>query len=95
MFAWFQGIETLRVALAHSWEMRPRPGVFRTKALPMNGQLGFAFWYRPHGSGPHVALALVVLTLDAAGQRIKEMVSFVKPELYDALGLPRELPPQS
>jgi hypothetical protein len=34
-----------------------------------------------------------VLTLDDAGQRIKEMTSFVKPELFDALGLPRELPP--
>jgi RNA polymerase sigma-70 factor, ECF subfamily len=95
MLAWFQGIETLRAALSHSWEMNPRPGVFITQTLPMNGQLGFAFWYRPHGDGNYVALALTVLTLDAAGQHVKEMTSFVKPELFDPLGLPRELPPSS
>ncbi len=93
MLAWFQGIDTLRVALGHSWEMNPRTGVFRVRALPMNGQLGFAFWYRPHGAGNYLALDLVVLSLDDVGRRIKEMTSFVKPELFDALGLPRELPP--
>jgi RNA polymerase sigma-70 factor, ECF subfamily len=95
MYAWFQSIDTLRVALSHSWEMNPRPGVFQVQMLPMNGQLGFAYWYRPHGEGNYVALALVVLTLDGTGQRVKEMVSFVKPELFDAVGLPRELPPLS
>jgi RNA polymerase sigma-70 factor (ECF subfamily) len=95
MLAWFQGLDTLRVALSHSWGMDPRPGVFRVQALPMNGQLGFAFWYRPHGSGSYAALDLVVLTLDDARQRIKEMTSFVKPELFGAVGLPRELPPRS
>jgi RNA polymerase sigma-70 factor (ECF subfamily) len=95
MLAWFQGIDTLRVALSHSWGMDPRPGVFRVQVLPMNGQLGFAFWYRPHGSGSHVALDLVVLTLDDTGQRVKEMTSFVKPELFAAVGLPRELPPRA
>jgi hypothetical protein len=59
----------------------------------MNGQLGFAFWHRPRGDGGYVALTLTVLTLDEPGQRIKEMTSFVKPELFDARGLPRELPP--
>jgi hypothetical protein len=93
MLAWFQGIETLRVAFSHSWEMNPRPGVFRVQSIPLNGQSGSAYWYRPHGSGPHVALDLVVLTLDAAGQRIREMTSFVKPELFDAVGLPRAPPP--
>ena len=95
MLAWFQGIDTLRVAFGHSWEMNPRPGVFRVRPLPLNGQLGFAFWYRPHGAGPHVALAIAILTLDDSGQRIREMSSFVKPELFDAIGLPRELPPPS
>lgn len=94
MFAWFQGIETLRPAFSHSWEMDPRPGVFRMQPLPMNGQLGFAFWYRPRGTGNFVALALDVLTLDDDG-RIKEMVSFVKPELFDAVGLPQELEPEA
>ncbi|MFN8524522.1 MAG: RNA polymerase subunit sigma-70 [Chloroflexota bacterium] len=93
MLAWFQGLETLRVALAHSWEMDPRPGVFRVRVLPMNGQLGFAYWYRPRGDGNYTALDLVVLTLDATGERVKEMVSFVNPELFPAVGLPRELPP--
>jgi len=95
MLAWFQGIDTLRVALRHSWEMAPRPGVFRVQKLPMNGQLGFAFWYRHHGSGSYAALDLVVLTLDDSRQHIKEMTSFVKPELFEAVGLPRELPPQA
>ncbi|MFN8526482.1 MAG: RNA polymerase subunit sigma-70 [Chloroflexota bacterium] len=93
MFAWFQGIETLRPALAHSWGMDPRPGVFRVQVMPMNGQLGFAFWYRPYGDGGYTALDIVVLTLDPTGQRVREMTSFVKPELFDAVGLPRELPP--
>jgi RNA polymerase sigma-70 factor (ECF subfamily) len=93
MLAWFQGIETLRVALGHSWELKPRPGVFQVQALPLNGQLGFAFWYRPRGSGPYVALGLVVLTLDRAGQKISEMTSFVNPKLFDAVGLPRAVPP--
>ena len=93
MLAWFQGIETLRVAFSHSWEMNPRPGVFRVQSVPLNGQPGCACWYRLCGSGPHVALDLVVLTLDAAGQRIREMTSFVKPELFDAVGLPRAPPP--
>jgi RNA polymerase sigma-70 factor (ECF subfamily) len=92
MLAWFQGIETLRAAFAHSWEMNPRPGVFRTRALPMNGQIGFAFWYRPHGDGNYLALALDVLTLNEDG-RITEVTSFARPELFDALGLPRELSP--
>ena len=61
----------------------------------MNGQLGFAFWYRPHGSGSYAALDLVVLTLDEAGQRVKEMTSFVQPALLGAMGLPRALPPRS
>ena len=83
---------TLRAAFAHSWEMDPRPGVFRVKLLPMNGQIGLAFWYRPRGDGNYVALALDVLTLDGNGA-IREMTSFVKPQLFDAVGLPRELPP--
>jgi RNA polymerase sigma-70 factor (ECF subfamily) len=94
MLAWFQGLDTLRVALSHSWELNPRPGVFQVQVLPMNGQLGFAFWFRPRGSGSYVALDLVVLTLDEAGQRVKEMTSFVKAELFDAIGLPREVPPR-
>jgi RNA polymerase sigma-70 factor (ECF subfamily) len=93
MFAWFQGIETLRAAFAHSWEMNPRPGVFRAQVLPMNGQIGFAFWMRPRETGNYVALALEVLTLSEDGM-IKEMTSFVRPELFEAVGLPRELPPE-
>ena len=55
----------------------------------LNGRL------KRHGDGNYVALALVVLTLDYAGQRIDAMTSFVKPELFDAIGRPRELPPRS
>jgi hypothetical protein len=60
----------------------------------MNGQVGLAYWYRPHGDGNYVALALDVLTLDEHG-KVQEMTSFVKPQLFDAVGLPRELPPTS
>jgi hypothetical protein len=54
---------------------------------PVHGQVAEA--------AVQVALALVVLTLDEAGRRIKEMISVVKPELYDALGLPPEPPQRS
>ena len=29
---------------------------------------------------------------DAPGERVREMCNFVKPGLFDVLGLPRELP---
>jgi RNA polymerase sigma-70 factor (ECF subfamily) len=91
MLAWFQGIDALRDAFAIAWDRDPRPGVFRAFPTSLNGQLAFAFYYRPSGSGPYEALDLTVIELTSDGSRIREMMSFVRPDLFAACGFPPTL----
>jgi RNA polymerase sigma-70 factor, ECF subfamily len=91
MLAWFQGTEALRDAYAIAWERNPRPGIFKVTTLDLNGQLAFASYHRPTGIGAFEALDLTVVTLTADGSRIRELTSFVRPDLFSRFGLPTTL----
>jgi RNA polymerase sigma-70 factor (ECF subfamily) len=91
MLAWFQGTQALRDAYAIAWERNPRPGVFKVKPLQLNGQLAFASYHRPSGAEPFTALDLTVVTLSDNGSRIRELTSFVRPDLIARFGLPTTL----
>jgi len=89
--AWFAGRDTLRRLYAsyEIWDGRPRPGLFRVLPLELNGDLGFAEYCRSAPDRPYEALALTIATLDPAGSRIADKVSFVSPDLFGRMGLPR------
>jgi RNA polymerase sigma-70 factor (ECF subfamily) len=91
MLAWFQGTLALRDAYAIAWERNPRPGVYKVNTLQLNGQLAFATYHRPTGEGPFVPLDLTVVTLTDDDSRIRELTSFVRPELFARSGLPTTL----
>ena len=92
MLAWFQGTEALRSAYACGWNSNPRPGVYRAVPLRMNGQLAWAFYYRPSGQGRFKALDVVVATLTDDGRLIRELTAFVNPKLFPRYGLAEDLP---
>jgi RNA polymerase sigma-70 factor, ECF subfamily len=92
MLAWFQGTEALRSAYAFSWDHNPRPGVFRAIPGALNGQLAWAFYYRPSGEGRYNALDIVVAELNEDGTLVREVTSFVNPKLFPRFGLAKFLP---
>lgn len=88
--AWFRGRDALR-ALYSSYEVwggDPGPDLFRIVPTPLNGDLGFAEYCRYERKGPYKALALTIATLDPSGAHISDKVSFVRADLFIALGLP-------
>jgi RNA polymerase sigma-70 factor, ECF subfamily len=92
MLAWFRGIEMLRDAYCIAWERNARPGVLRGLPTELNGQLASASYYRPTGRGRYEALGLTVVTQTGDGARIRELTSFVRPDLFSVWGYPTTLP---
>lgn len=90
---WFVGRDALRAVYSsyEVWNGNPGPGAFRVLPLSLNGEQGFAEYCRGEPRGPYQALALTVVELDCDGTRMTEKVSFVRPDLFGALGLPEVL----
>lgn len=91
--AWFEGRDALRVVYSNyeAWREQPRPGVFRILPTALNGELGFAEYLREEPDGPYKALAFTIATLTRDGTHITEKVSFVRPDLFIALGFPQNI----
>jgi RNA polymerase sigma-70 factor (ECF subfamily) len=91
--AWFEGRDALRSLYASYaiWRGRPGPGHFRILPTSLNGELGFAEYCRSERLAPYRALALTVVSLDDAGTRIANKVSFVRGDLMTAMGFPEVL----
>jgi len=91
--AWFKGRDALRTVYRNyeAWVGPPGPGVFRILPTSLNGELGFAEYLREEPDGPYRALAFTVATLNRDGTRITEKVSFVRPDLFIALGFPQSI----
>lgn len=91
--AWFAGRTALRTVYAGYpvWGGRPKPGVFRIIPTSLNGALAFAEYCREAPRGPYRALALTVATLDRSGTAIASKVSFVRSDLFPAMGLAGEV----
>lgn len=90
---WFEGRDALRAVYSKydAWDGPPGPGVFRILPTALNGELGFAEYYRKTPDGPYRALAFTLVTLNRDGTRIAEKVSFVRPELFAMLGFPQSI----
>jgi len=89
--AWFRGTEALRASYWYAWDGDPRPGVFRAFPAPFNGQPAFVFYHRPAGEGPFRAIDVLVVTLNDDGSLVRELHSFVRPDLFPAWGYPPEV----
>jgi RNA polymerase sigma-70 factor (ECF subfamily) len=88
---WLDGkdavVETMRSP--GTWDGEPRAGRYRVVPAPMNGEPGGLAYVRMQ-DGRYHAVCLTVLSLDDAG-RVKELTTFVLPELFTAWGFPAVL----
>jgi RNA polymerase sigma-70 factor, ECF subfamily len=82
---WYRNVQEivgfLKDALREDWRHVPARG---------NGQLAVGCYIRHLTKGMYVATVLDVLTL--RGDRIREVISFITPEIFARFGLPAELP---
>jgi RNA polymerase sigma-70 factor, ECF subfamily len=82
---WYRNVQEivgfLKDALREDWRHVPARG---------NGQLAVGCYIRHLTKGMYVATVLDVLTL--RGDRIREVTSFITPEIFARFGLPTELP---
>jgi RNA polymerase sigma-70 factor (ECF subfamily) len=85
---WFAGRAAVRGFFAWAWGPAG-PGPFRLLRTGANGQPAFGLYGRsPDGEG-YTPQAIQVLTLD--GFRIARLHGFVRPDLFEVLGLPARL----
>ncbi|TQJ02802.1 sigma-70 family RNA polymerase sigma factor [Amycolatopsis cihanbeyliensis] len=86
--AWYQGTE--HVGLHLSTTCPAGPGDLRLVPFTANGQPAFAQYLLDPGTGAHHAFNVQVLTVGPAA--ISRVVTFMDPELFPAIGLPRTQP---
>jgi RNA polymerase sigma-70 factor (ECF subfamily) len=86
--SWWRGRDAVAAFMKHALPTCPQARHVPTWA---NGQPAVAWYLWDAEKGSYVATAIELPTLEGAG--VKEMTSFVTPELFPRFGLPDELPP--
>jgi RNA polymerase sigma-70 factor (ECF subfamily) len=91
---WFAGRAAVMAGLTESWDPRSPDyvGRFRMVATRANGQPAVATYVLAPGDDTHRHRAFAIGVLRIEGSRIAEIVAFHEPALFQAFGLPPELP---
>lgn len=85
---WLNGKDAVLATMRSSgtWDGAPRPGRYRIVPAPMNGEPGGLAYVRG-ADGRYHPVCLTVMSLHGDG-RIRELTTFVLPELFTAWGFP-------
>ena len=87
--AWYAG----RAAVRRFFAERMFSNEWRLRPTAANGQLAVAAWMRAPGAEAFTVSSLVVLTV--RGRQLSALDGFLDPAMYEAFGLPAEVPDRS
>jgi RNA polymerase sigma-70 factor (ECF subfamily) len=87
--AWYDG----RAAVRGFFAERMFRNEWRLRRTAANGQLAVAAWMRAPGAEAFTVSSLVVLTV--RGRQLSALDGFLDPAMYEAFGLPAEVPDRS
>lgn len=87
---WYRGRAAIRAFMANAFFTGDAEGRWKLLPTRANGQPALGLYRRDQGRGNYVPFTLHVISLKR--QRVANVISFIRPELFGRFGLPGELP---